>query len=158
MARPPRSAPTPSGGVGWTKYAETIPDPAQEETNQEDIEQKRTRPENSEIVMKNRKYFPPVQGSDKNNISSAVDKRSLSCRRHHSSYDQGRDTMYSWTGSSIKSVPVGPHACCLLRDRRREALFLSCTRRLRTKIAPRWKKLVFHLRYASQVLQYDPNT
>ena len=53
-------------------------------------------------------------------------------------YDQGRDTLYSWTGLPIKSVLVGAHVCCLLRDRRRAVLFLSCTPRLRAKLVPRW--------------------
>ena len=61
-------------------------------------------------------------------------------------YYQGRDTLYPWTGLLIRPILVGTHVCCLLRDIRRASLFLSCTRRLRTN-------LVFHLRYASQVLQ-----
>ena len=44
---------------------------------------------------------------------------------------RGRDTLYAWTGSPIKSVLVGAHVCCFLRDKRRPAVFLPCTRRPR---------------------------
>ena len=58
------------------------------------------------------------------------------------------------TGLPIKPVLVGPHTHCLLRDRRRAALFLSRTRRLGAKLVPlQGKPLVFHPRHASQVLQ-----
>ena len=60
--------------------------------------------------------------------------------------------MYPWTGLPIKSVLVGTHVCCLLRDRRRAALFLSCTGRLRPSSCVSGKTLVFHLRYVFQVL------
>ena len=67
---------------------------------------------------------------------------------------RGRGTSYPWTGLPIKSVLVGTHVRCLLGDRRRASLFLSCTQRLRAKLVPRWENLwFFHLRYAYQVLQ-----
>ena len=34
--------------------------------------------------------------------------------------------LYPLSGLPIKQVPVGIHVCCLLRGRRRAALFLSC--------------------------------
>ena len=65
-----------------------------------------------------------------------------------------RDTLYPWTGLPINSVLAGTHMCCLLRDKRRRAdLFLSCTGRLRPSSCVSGKPLVFHQRYAFQVLQ-----
>ena len=43
----------------------------------------------------------------------------------------------------IKSVLVGTHVCCLLRDGRRAALFLSCTLETETKLVPLWKTAGF---------------
>ena len=47
-----------------------------------------------------------------------------------------RDTWYSWTDLPIKSVLVGTHVSCLLRDGKLFFL-LSCTRRLKAKLVPR---------------------
>ena len=105
VARSPRPVPTPSGGIGRTKHAKTIPNPAQE---------KKTR---------------------------------NTCR------NQGWDTLYPWTGLPTKPVLVGTHVFCLLRYIRKTALFLSCMAGLRAKLVPRWENVVFHLIYASQVLQ-----
>ena len=52
--------------------------------------------------------------------------------------DQARDALYPWTGLPSKSVLVGTQ-CCLLRGRRRAAVSLLCTRRLRAKLVPRWE-------------------
>ena len=71
---------------------------------------------------------------------------------------RGRDNLYPWTGVPIKSVIVGTHVCCSPRDRRRAALFLSCTGRLRPSSCLSGKPLVFHIRYAFQVLQYNLST
>ena len=56
-----------------------------------------------------------------------------------------RDTLYPWTGLPMKSVLVGTHVCCLLRDRKRAALSFRARWSLRAKL------VVFHLTYASQV-------
>ena len=57
--------------------------------------------------------------------------------------------VYPWTGLPTMTVLVGTLVCCLLRDRRRAALFLSCAGRL----SALWETLVPHLRYAFQILQ-----
>ena len=57
----------------------------------------------------------------------------------------------SWQACLL--IIVGTHVCCLLRDRKKTALFLSCTRRLRARFVPRWENPWFSVRYASQVLQ-----
>ena len=49
------------------------------------------------------------------------------------------DTLYPWTGLLIKPGLVGTHVCCLLRDRRRAALSLSCTTETETTLMPLWK-------------------
>ena len=59
--------------------------------------------------------------------------------------DQGQDTLYSWTSLPIKPILVGTHLCCLLRNRKRAALFLSCTRRLKVKLVPRWESPWFSI-------------
>ena len=64
-----------------------------------------------------------------------------------------RDTLYPSTGLPTKSGLVGTHVCCLLRDRRRAALFLSCRGRLRPSSYISGKPLVFHQKDAFQVLQ-----
>ena len=65
-----------------------------------------------------------------------------------------RGTLYFWTGLSIKSVLVGTHVCCLLRYRRRAALYSFHARR---KLGPSsclsGKPLVFHLKYGFQALR-----
>ena len=54
----------------------------------------------------------------------------------------------------IKSVLLGTHVCCLLRDIIGAVLFLSCTWVLRAKLVPRWGNPWLSIqRYASQVLQ-----
>ena len=50
-----------------------------------------------------------------------------------------RDTLYPWTGLPIKSVLVGTHVRCLLRDRRRAVLFHSCTEETETRLVSLWK-------------------
>ena len=62
--------------------------------------------------------------------------------------------MYPWAGLPTKPALVGTRVCCLLRDRGRAALFLSCAETEEGKPrASLGKPLVFHLRYASQVPQ-----
>ena len=54
----------------------------------------------------------------------------------------------------VKSVLVGTHVCCLLRDGKIAALFLSCTRGQRAELELAGKTPGFHLlRNAPQVLQ-----
>ena len=70
-------------------------------------------------------------------------------------YDQGRGTLYPWTGLPIQSVLAGTHVCCLVRDRKRAALALSRAPgdgepQARASLG---KALVFHPRYASQLLK-----
>ena len=45
--------------------------------------------------------------------------------------------VYPLTGLPIEQARVGTHVCCLLRDKRRITLFLSCTWRLRVRLVPR---------------------
>ena len=59
--------------------------------------------------------------------------------------------MYPRIGLPTKPAHVGTHVCCLLRDRRKAASFVSCMRRQAR--ASLGKPLISHLRYASQVLQ-----
>ena len=81
----------------------------------------------------------------------------LSCRRRHVLRSRlGR--FVSLTGLPIKSALVGTHVCCLLRDRRGAALFLSCTWRFRAKLVPRWKSLWFSIYTPPKYYKYDPNT
>ena len=51
--------------------------------------------------------------------------------------EQGRDSLHPWTGLLIKSVLVGTHGCCLLRDRRRAA-FPFVHEETETTLVPRW--------------------
>ena len=51
-----------------------------------------------------------------------------------------RETLHPWTSLPIKSVLVGIHVCCLLRDRRRADLFLSYKVETEAKLRVRlWK-------------------
>ena len=93
----------------------------------------------------------PQPGKDRHILQALFSGPSTRARPNRTGWDQvgccrqGRDTLHPWPGLPIISVVVGTHVCCLLRDRRRTAIFLSRTRRLRAKLVPRWENPWFSI-------------
>ena len=59
--------------------------------------------------------------------------------------DQGRDTLFPWTGLPIQQevrTRWDSRVWFAYRDWRREELFLSYTRRLGARLVPRWVRVL----------------
>ena len=67
--------------------------------------------------------------------------------------------MYPSLGYPSEQVPVNTHVCRMLRDRRKTGVSFRARWETESKVrASLGKPQVFHPRYTSRVLQYDPNT